>query len=285
MQARTRSGLQIHFDEAGRGEPALLLLPGWCTSRAVYRELVPLLASRHRVLSLDWRGHGDSDRPADDFGTAALTADALAVVDASLARTMVPVALAQAGWVAVALRRLLGPRVPRLVLLDWLVLEAPPAFRRTLDDLQSEPLWEKARETLFAAWRGDSAEPAVARFLEAEGARHGFDMWARAARAIVDSYEQAGSPLRALSRLDPQVPTLHLYSQPADRVYAEAQGFFVRRHDWFEVARLEGRSHFPMLENPEATARAIEEFLTAPTLKPAAELSARDLVGALPTGS
>src|SRR6266850_7410748 len=101
-------GLVIHYDDRGEGEPALLCLPGWCAGRAAFADLAPRLAERHRVLALDWRGHGDSDAAPADFGAAELVRDALAVIAASGARRIVPLATAHAGWVAIELRRALG---------------------------------------------------------------------------------------------------------------------------------------------------------------------------------
>jgi pimeloyl-ACP methyl ester carboxylesterase len=63
---------RIRFDDVGRGEPALLLLPGWCCSRAVFGPLVPRLSGRHRVLSMDLRGHGHSEQGSGDFSSATL---------------------------------------------------------------------------------------------------------------------------------------------------------------------------------------------------------------------
>src|SRR5581483_7236488 len=100
-------------DDLGRGEPALLCLNGWCDTRTQFARLAPLLAARRRVLALDWRGHGESERPAGDFGMDALVDDALAVISASGAQRVVPVAVSHSGWVAIELRRRLGARIPR----------------------------------------------------------------------------------------------------------------------------------------------------------------------------
>jgi pimeloyl-ACP methyl ester carboxylesterase len=267
MHARTLSGLRIHYDDKGRGEPALLLLPGWCMSRAVYDRLAPVLSRWRRVLTLDWRGHGESDRPLAEFGGAALTADARAVVEASGAQSVVPVALGDAGWVALELRRLLGPRVPALVLLDWLVLEPPAALREALEDLQSPVHWQARRDRLLAAWAAGSED--VARFLDEHARTYGFDMWSRAGRVVEDFYREYRSPLQALTGLHPPVPTLHLFSQAPDPDFLERQLWFSRRQPWFEAESLGGRTHFPMLESPGRTAGKIEDFVESRALRSA----------------
>lgn len=251
------SGGRVAYDDLGAGEPALLLLPGWCANRTVFRRLAPFLAARRRVLALDWRGHGGSDAPSADFGEEGLLEDALAVVASSGAREVVPVALAHAGWIAIALARRLGTRIPRMILVDWLVLGAPPPFREALAGMQSPDTWRPTLDRLFDFWLHDGADPEVERFVRGEMGAHGFPMWSRAGRAILAAYDREGSPLEALSRLSPPVSTLHVYATPDDPGVLRAQQEFAAAHPWFRVRKLEARTHFPMIEAPDALAAEI----------------------------
>ena len=263
MKRASAGGVSIAYDDAGAGEPALLLLAGWCADRTVFRDLVPLLAKRQRALAVDWRGHGESGMPASDFGLAELVEDALAVLTDSGARTVVPVALAHAGWVAIELARRLGSRVPRLVLVEWLVLGAPPPFRDALAAMRSPERWRGAVDDIFDMWTAHAANPEVTRFVRGVMGSYGFDMWSRAAREIAVVYERERSPLQALARLDPPVETLHLYATPEDPAFLAAQKEFAAAHPWFHVERLAARSHFPMLEVPDAVAASVDRFLHA----------------------
>src|SRR4051794_19757971 len=94
-------GVWINYKEVGEGEPALLCLPGWCTDKMAFDPLLAHDRLRGRVLALDWPGHGDSGEPTGDFGNADLVEHALAVIDASGAEQIIPVALSHAGWVAI----------------------------------------------------------------------------------------------------------------------------------------------------------------------------------------
>jgi pimeloyl-ACP methyl ester carboxylesterase len=250
---------RIRFDDVGQGEPALLFLPGWCTSRAVFAPLVPRLAARHRVLSVDLRGHGQSEQGGEDFTSGTLLDDVLAVLEASGARQVIPVALSHAGWFALELRRRLGERIAGLVLLDWIVLEPPPPFLGALGGLQSEA-WRDSREALFGMWLQGVDSPEIIRFIREDMGSFGEDMWKRAAREISSAYAREGYPLRALSALMPPVPTVHLYSQPAEPGYLLAQQSFASDHPWFQVIKLNARSHFPTLEVPEEVVAGIERF-------------------------
>jgi len=60
----TVDGLRIFYREAGRPEaPAMLLLHGFPTSSHMFRNLIPLLAQRFRVVAPDLPGFGFSDAP------------------------------------------------------------------------------------------------------------------------------------------------------------------------------------------------------------------------------
>jgi pimeloyl-ACP methyl ester carboxylesterase len=57
-------GVRIFYREAGpENAPALLLLHGFPSSSFMYRELMPRLADRWRVIAPDYPGFGDSDFP------------------------------------------------------------------------------------------------------------------------------------------------------------------------------------------------------------------------------
>ena len=265
MPEAQSGAVRIDYSDSGEGEPAFLMMPGWCSTRKVFGAMTELCAKQRRVLSLDWRGHGRSSTPTADFGESGLVEDALVVIQASGAQNVVPVALAHSGWVAIELRRRLGSRIPKIVLIDWLVLEAPAPFLATLNGLQDRLHWEESRNRLFSMWLQGVGNEEIKNFVQFEMGIFGFEMWARAGREIAAAYEKDGNPLLALEKLDPPVPTLHIYAQPADPVYWQAQQSFAAEHPWFSATRVNAISHFPTLEEPEEMAQTIENFVTSAT--------------------
>jgi len=261
MQTARSSGLTISYDDTGAGEPALLLLPGWCASRAAFDDLASRLSQRHRVLSMDWRGHGGSSPVEDDFGSEELVADALAVIAASGAEHVVPVATAHAGWVAIELRRRLGSRITKLVLVDWIVSDPPTPFLGALSAMQIPNRALEVRDGLFGMWTQGVEHSGVLSYVRQDMGSYPASMWSRAGREIAGAYAREGSPLRALAALEPPLPALHLYAQPADPAYLSAQEAFAAEHPWFAVRRLDARSHFPTIEVPEQMQEPIERFV------------------------
>ena len=258
MTSMTRSG--IAYDDRGFGEPTLLFLPGWAGPRTLFEPLVDRLDGRFRTLAVDWRGHGDS-RPADaDFGASDLVDDAIAVIDDANAGTVVPVAVAHAGWIAIELRRRIGPdRVSRLAFVDWMVLGAPAPFLDALAAMASPDTTRAVVDEVTSSWVGNLQIPALSAYVASMAANPDV-LWARGAREIATDFRRYGAPVNALAALTPPPPALHLYAQPADPAYLGRQKEFAAAHPWFAVEHLEAASHFPMFEVPDAIAAHLTSF-------------------------
>ena len=58
-------GIELFYREAGpRNAPVVVLLHGFPPSSHMFRNLIPELATRHRVIAPDYPGFGESDAPA-----------------------------------------------------------------------------------------------------------------------------------------------------------------------------------------------------------------------------
>lgn len=254
-------GIRIAYNDQGpRADTAVICLPGWCLNRAFFAPLVDRLSVRHRVITLDWRGHGDSSRLGTDFGHEELADDAMAVIEASGVGRVVSVSQAHPSWAAIELRRRLGDRVEKLIVSSWLVLDPPPPFLTALQALQDPERWREGREQLFSMWL-TGAPRGVVEEVRGEMEAYDFDMWARAAHAVKADFARYGNPLRALGELDPTPDVLHLFSQPRAPEFLAAQETFSAANPWFSVKPLDGVSHFPPLELPDVTAAEIERFI------------------------
>ena len=60
-------GTRIYYDDRGKGEPVLLCLTGWCVHHTIFLSLAERLSTQHRVLAVDWRGHGKSQASDQDL--------------------------------------------------------------------------------------------------------------------------------------------------------------------------------------------------------------------------
>jgi pimeloyl-ACP methyl ester carboxylesterase len=69
-----KDGSRLHYLEAGRGSP-VVLIPGWSQTAAMYEDQLKGLSANHRVIALDMRGHGESSKPAGGYRMAKLAQD------------------------------------------------------------------------------------------------------------------------------------------------------------------------------------------------------------------
>ncbi len=58
---------KIHYQSHGKGKDALVLVHGWGCNLNHWRDQIPELSKRNRVLALDLPGHGLSDKPETTY--------------------------------------------------------------------------------------------------------------------------------------------------------------------------------------------------------------------------
>lgn len=74
------NGVKLYYTSTGQGSPVVLLHGGLANSD-YWGLQVKALAARHRVITLDSRGHGRSSRDARPFGYDLMADDVVAVLD------------------------------------------------------------------------------------------------------------------------------------------------------------------------------------------------------------
>jgi pimeloyl-ACP methyl ester carboxylesterase len=83
-----RGDARIWHGEVGKGAPVILLHGGMASSDSWGNQIRPLIASGHRVILIDSRGHGRSTLGAEPLHYEMMAEDVIAVVDAlRLSRT------------------------------------------------------------------------------------------------------------------------------------------------------------------------------------------------------
>jgi pimeloyl-ACP methyl ester carboxylesterase len=124
---RTRVG-QVAYSDSGEGS-VVVLLHATLHDRHDFDPIVPVLSREHRVIALDWPGHGDSPAPASTYvPTAASFADVLADVVHALDLPAAAFVGNSVGGFAAARLAITDPqRVSRLVLVNTGGFLASPA--------------------------------------------------------------------------------------------------------------------------------------------------------------
>ena len=71
---------QLHYEDYGHGAP-LLLVHGLGSSTRDWEYQIPVLSQHYRVLALDVRGHGRSDKPRETYRIADFADDVAALIE------------------------------------------------------------------------------------------------------------------------------------------------------------------------------------------------------------
>jgi len=85
----TNDGVTLRYEEAGSGKP-LVCIPGWSQTAAQWKHQLSGLGDKYRVIAVDMRGHGESDKPDDGYTIQRLAKD---VQDLLVARNLTDVTL------------------------------------------------------------------------------------------------------------------------------------------------------------------------------------------------
>jgi pimeloyl-ACP methyl ester carboxylesterase len=75
------NGIRLHYVEGGTGE-VLVLIPGWPETWWAYHKVMPILAQQYRVIVVDLRGMGSSDKPLYGYDKRNMAKDIYGLVQA-----------------------------------------------------------------------------------------------------------------------------------------------------------------------------------------------------------
>src|SRR5437879_11482100 len=125
----TNDGVTLRYEEAGSGKP-LVCIPGWSQTAAQFKHQLSGLSDRYRVIAVDMRGHGESDKPDNGYTIQRLAKD---VQDLLVARNLTDVTLmghSMGSSVIWSSWQLWGKeRLAKLILVDQMpMITADPAW-------------------------------------------------------------------------------------------------------------------------------------------------------------
>lgn len=75
----TVNGVKLHYVSGGEGQP-LILLSGWPETWWSFHKIMPQLATKYKVIAIDYRGMGSSDKPLSGYDKKTVSADIYALM-------------------------------------------------------------------------------------------------------------------------------------------------------------------------------------------------------------
>lgn len=121
------AGARVRYTDTGKG-PAVVLIHGFASSLETWDTVAPLLVKTHRVVSLDLKGFGWTDRAEGDYSPAAQAKIVLQIMDKLGIDKAAIVGHSWGSSVSLALALKAPERVTRLALYDaWVYEEQLPS--------------------------------------------------------------------------------------------------------------------------------------------------------------
>jgi pimeloyl-ACP methyl ester carboxylesterase len=230
----------LYHEDAGAGEPVLLLHGGACSLENM-REIAELLARTHRVLAFERSGHGRTADTDGEYTFAGMLAETVAYLDAVGVGPVHVVGFSDGGIVALLLARDHPDRVRSLVPISA-NMSVEGAF--VPDDYPHETLTEEA----LAVVRRDAER------LSPDGPDHPREVIAKLGRLWDREPDIAPESLAAVT-----APALVLRGEHdvISRAHSEAVAAALRA-PLFEVT---GTTHMLVSEKPREVAATVLAFL------------------------
>jgi pimeloyl-ACP methyl ester carboxylesterase len=154
MKRTLSQGVEIAYEETGRGDPAWVLIHAPFGNRLHFAAVYDHLAKRNRVIALDLRGRGESGAPSGDCRLLDLAADVRAVCHAAGVNRAVLCGHSLGGTVALEVAALEPALVAGVALLDAVVLFPETLRRQVLERLVpalAGPAWQETLHGYMAS--------------------------------------------------------------------------------------------------------------------------------------
>lgn len=133
---RTPLGYQLAVEDRGHGAPTLLCVHGWTCDRSFFGAQAEHFAGRHRVISVDLLGHGESEKPPGGLYSIESDAASLAaLVESRHAGPVVAIGHSRGALVALEMAARVPDTVAALVLVEPTPIVLAPELRAVLAGL------------------------------------------------------------------------------------------------------------------------------------------------------
>ncbi len=284
-----RDGVRVAYESFGDGEQTVLFPPpDLIVHSRLWKAQVPYLARHFRVVTIDPRGNGRSDRPTDPaaYTDAEFVADGIAVLDHLGIDRAVLVGVCASAWQALLCASLHPDRVSGVVAIaPWVNDGSPPlperreAVSQFDDELPAYDGWNRMNRHY---WRQDWPDYAEFFFTQICDTPHSAKLvedavgWARESTAELQlaAEDAPGSSPRpedcaeVLGKVRCPVLVIH---GTEDRCLPSGRFDTVVRLTGAERLVIEGAGHLPMGRDPVVVNHAIRDFADRVTGAPGPE--------------
>ena len=260
MPFTENEGVKIYWEEAGQGEPILLIMGlGWVSY--MWHRTRALLARKYRVITFDNRGVGRSDVPPGPYPIPTMAADAAAILDAAGTKNAHIYGMSMGGMIGQEFTLQYPQRVKSLI-LGCTMAGGPTALQPAPEVLQVLMRRGMTPQEAIEAIDPFIYDPGTSRELIEEDRKLRLE-WYPTADGYLGQL-QGIMAWEAYSRL-PQIstPTLVIHGE-SDQLIPAANGKRIaERIPHSKLVMIPQASHIFSVDQPKITDEAVLNFLSA----------------------
>lgn len=256
----TPDGVRLRVSLLGGGENAIVLVHGWKGSHRMWDPAVYRLVEDFRVMALDTRGMGESDKPGGRYDFEVLAVDLAFALEAADLSDVTLVGWSMGCSISLEYMARHGGRVGRLVLVNGPIkLENDDDFEFGLPPGQLE----RYVDELVAGWPGSERDFARGALRDPEDPFA--DLYYRV--ALQTPLERSIRIVREQARLDHRpvlrelgVPVLAIYGRHDPYYPTELAAYIAEQVPDGRCLILEESAHVPHFDEPDRFCEAIGRF-------------------------
>jgi len=246
----TRDGVKLYYDETGSG-PTMVFIHGWCCNRTYFAPQYEHFSKRQRVITVDLRGHGESDAPEGEYSMPVFADDVAWMLGELGVTSAVVVGHSMGGSVVGALAARHPGLVKGAIAVDSGIVSSPRflgLLPPILEGLSSPDYVGAAWAMVEGMFEAEDTPPLRERILQ--------EMTSAPQHVMLGSMRaNAGQTAETIGQIEQPMLLISAGRFPTD--LAALREFAPR----LRYAQTVGSGHFNQLEVPEQVNAMIERFL------------------------
>lgn len=253
LRSATRDGVTLRYLDTGAGDPPILFIHGWCCNNTFWRDQVPHFSKKHRVVAADLRGHGESDKPDQDYTIEGFVDDVAWLINELKLEKPIVIGHSMGGTIALNLARKHRELTSAIVLVDSPIYPLPEAT-------------QALAEQTYAALKTPAYQGVAAGFVRM--VMFNADSPPILVEEIISGMSSApqrvmhtalASTVASESILSGPISVPALFIRAATQIASEDG--LRERYPGMGVITVPGTAHFVQMEQPAATNNIISDFL------------------------
>jgi pimeloyl-ACP methyl ester carboxylesterase len=246
-------GARVHYRSYGKGDEALVLIHGWGSNLDFWRDSIPDLAKRNRVIAIDLPGHGQSAKPKLTYSMDLFARAVDAVLRDAKVKRAVLVGHSMGTPVARQFYRKYPEKTLGIVIVDGALRNFPD--KKLLDGLIAGlrgPNYKETGKQMFAAMAGPNLSAANQERIQTSFQNTPQSVLVSAMEGMANEaiwgHDKINVPVLAIMAKSPFYP-------------ADTEQFYHSIAPNLDFQVWEGVGHFLMMEKPTEFNAAVITFL------------------------